>query len=73
MNDAEQTPVDRPIMLSDLNDIRRAVHNAETHTLAMHSEFQSFRDRMRIGVGVCIGCALVSVASAIASVASAAP
>ena len=71
MSEADQTPVDRPIMLSDLNEIRRACHNAETHTLRMYSDFSKFRVRIGGALGVSVVCAIVCVISAIVSVASA--
>ena len=38
MPDDDFTPVDRPLMLSDLNDIRRIVHNIESVQLRWYEE-----------------------------------
>lgn len=37
-SESEMTPVDRPLMLSDLNDIRRIVHNIESVQLQWYEE-----------------------------------
>lgn len=34
----ESTPIDRPLLLSDLNDIRRCVHNIESVQLRWYEE-----------------------------------
>lgn len=68
MSDAEHTPIDRPILLSDLNGVKRVMHNVETVQLAMFEEFKGFRDRMRLALATCIGCALISLASAVVTV-----
>jgi hypothetical protein len=68
MSDAEHTPIDRPIMLSDLNAMKRVLHNVETVQLAMFEDFKNFRDRIRLATATCIGCAVVSLASAVVTV-----
>lgn len=71
MTQDEFTPTDRPIMLSDINAIRKAVHRSETATLAMYSEFQSVRTRLRWSLATCIICAVVCLASLLPLVARA--
>ncbi len=68
MSDAENTPVDRPILLSDLNAMKRVLHNVETVQLAMFEDFKAFRDRIRLATATCIGCAFLSLASAVVSI-----
>lgn len=44
--EAELTPVDRPLMLSDLNDIRRIVHNIESIQLKWYEESKRLTRRV---------------------------
>lgn len=45
-SDADLTPVDRPLMLSDLNDIRRCVHSIETTQLRWYEESKALTSRV---------------------------
>lgn len=59
MNDAEVTPIDRPLMRSDLNEIRLIVWRI--------SERQIVAQRNHVFVtAVCVACALVSIGCAVA-------
>lgn len=72
MTEADNTPVDRPLMLSDLNDVRRGVHDISQKTLAMYDEFRGVRGQFRTYVAICVACAFLCVASAVASAVAAA-
>lgn len=63
MSDENFTPVDRPIMLSDLNAIKVAVQNTEAVQRKMYNEFKAYRDRVRYPVAVCVVSALVCLVS----------
>ena len=68
MSTTEVTPTDRPILLSDLNSMKSVLHNVESVQLTMFEDFKSFRDRLRYAMATCIGCALISLASAVVTV-----
>lgn len=46
MPEEDFTPVDRPLMLSDLNDIRRSVHNIESIQLRWYEESKKLTSRV---------------------------
>lgn len=72
--DAETTPIDRPLMRSDLNDVRAAMRDVSDKTLAMYNEFRGVRGQLRTYVAICVACAFLSIVSAVVSaVAAAAP
>jgi hypothetical protein len=74
MSDAENTPIDRPLMRSDLNDVRAAMHEVSQKTLEMHNEFRGVRGQLRTYVAVCVACTFLCLVSAVVSaVAAAAP
>lgn len=66
--DSERTPIDRPLMLSDLNDIRLIVHNIESVQLRWYEESKEIAGRVgRLERRVWLP-AVVSVAAAILAV-----
>jgi hypothetical protein len=64
------TPIDRPLMRSDLNDVREAVHNISQNTLAMYNEFRGARGEFRTYVAICAACTFFSVVAAVVSIVS---
>ena len=68
----EKTPIDRPLMRSDLNDVRAAMHDVSQKTLAMYTEFRGVRGQLRAYVAICLACAFLSLVSAVVSVVAAA-
>lgn len=60
-NDEDMTPVDRPVMRSDLNEIRQIVWNISQRQLSER------RDAMGLAA-VCVVSAMVSLGCAVASV-----
>jgi len=74
MSEDESTPIDRPLMRSDLNDVRQAMHDVSQKTLAMYNEFRGIRGQLRTYVAICIACAFLSlVSAAVSAVAVASP
>jgi hypothetical protein len=67
MSDEELTPVDRPMMRSDLNDVRDAVHRLSQTVLDGYNEARRARAEPRVLTVACLVCALVSIGSAIVS------
>lgn len=67
------TPTDRPIMLSDLNAIKKAVHRSEQATVSMYTEFRGMRDRLWYSLGFALFCAVASFACAAVALAAASP
>lgn len=68
--EAEITPVDRPLMLSDLNGVRHAMRDVSQKTLTMYGEFCGIRGHLRTYVAICAVSALVSLMAAAVSVAA---
>lgn len=64
------TPIDRPLMRSDINDVKEAVHNIGTYTLEMYNEFRGVRSQLRTYVAICAACTFFSVVAAVVSVVS---
>jgi hypothetical protein len=70
------TPTDRPITMADINAVRKAAHNAESHAVATYELLKKTNNSMRVAVATCVACAffcLVSAVVAVASVAQATP
>lgn len=62
-NDTEDTPIDRPPLLSDIRAIQRAVHGIQDTQLKMYEQLKSQRQAFRLPVAVCVVSALVCLAS----------
>jgi hypothetical protein len=74
MSQDENTPIDRPLMRSDLNDVRAAMHDVSQKTIAMYDEFRGIRGQFRTYVAICVACTFLSLVSAVVSaMAAAAP
>jgi hypothetical protein len=81
MSDDDVTPIDRPLrhsdsdrplMRSDLNDMRQGMHDISQKTIAMYNEFRGVRGQLRTYVAVCIASAFLSIVSAAISAIAAA-
>lgn len=76
MSDEDFTPTDRPITMADMNAVRKAAHNAESHAVATYELLKKTNNRMASAVATCVACAflcLVCAVTVVASVAQAAP
>ncbi len=63
MSEAENTPIDRPLMRSDLNDVRQAVHALSETVLGGYYT----RRESRLLTVACLVCTIVSIGCAITS------
>lgn len=72
MSEAENTPIDRPLMRSDLNDVRAGMHDVSQKTLEMYAEFCGVRRQFRTYVAICVGCCFFCLVSAVVTIAAAA-
>lgn len=69
MNDlGEVTPIDRPLMRSDLDAVRIAVQNIQQLAVQHYSEATAARREGRLLAVVCVGSAIFSFGCAMASV-----
>jgi len=69
----ENTPIDRPLMRSDLNDVRQAMHEVSQKTLEMDNEFKGVRGQLKTYVAICVACTFLCLVSALVTIASARP
>jgi len=46
MNDSEVTPIERPLLRSDLNEIRDIVHSISERQLAFHADVKNLTERV---------------------------
>ncbi len=65
MNDSDVTPIDRPLMRSDLDAVRRAIHEIQQFQINVYEESKAARREPRILVAMCCLCALVCVVSTV--------
>lgn len=72
--DDDFTPIDRPLLLSDLNDIRRCVHNIESVQLRWYEESKALTARVgRLEAKLWLPAIVSIAAAAIAVLARVAP
>ncbi len=64
-NDSEVTPIDRPLMRSDLDAIRQAMYRFEQRQVTMHSALSAKATEPRLMAIVCFCCALISIGCAV--------
>lgn len=69
------TPVDRPLRISDINDLRKAVHDISQRTVEMYDAtmqtartVEASRTQFRSYVALCAACTFFSVVAAVISV-----
>ena len=75
MSSEELTPVDRPLMRSDLNDVRQAVHEISEKTIKMYdatmaatAEMSAARSTFRVYVTLCVFASFLAIGGAVVSV-----
>lgn len=76
ISDDDFTPTDRPITMADMNAVRRAAHNAESHAVATYELLKKTNSRLGTAVAICLASAfvcLVSAVTVVSSIAQAAP
>jgi hypothetical protein len=66
VSDDDFTPIDRPLMRSDLDGVRRAMHNLEQLAVRHYSEATATRREGRVLAIVCVACAVFSFGCAMA-------
>ncbi len=69
-NHDENTPIDRPVTVRDLNSVRQAVWELTETVVEYHEASKRQRREPRILAGACLVCAVVSIGCAIASLAA---
>lgn len=67
-DESEVTPIDRPLMRSDLDDVRKAVHHLQGLAIKSYNEAKAARAEPRFLAAVCVICAVVSVSCALAGI-----
>ncbi len=65
MSDSDVTPIDRPLMRSDIDGVKRAMHSLEQLAVRHYSEATATRREGRILTAVCVGSALFSFGCAL--------
>ena len=68
MSDATETPIDRPIMLSDISALRQAIHGLQDQQLKIYQQIKHLDQRpteIRVLAAVCVGAAMVCLGCAL--------
>ncbi len=61
----EVTPIDRPLMRSDIESLRTAVHGLQSQQLQIYEGIKRAQTEPRLMAVVCFVCALVSIGCAV--------
>ncbi len=65
MSESDVTPIDRPLMRSDLDGVRRAMHNLEQLAVRHYTEATATRRETRVLTAVCVVSAVFSAGCAL--------
>lgn len=66
LEDAIVTPIDRPLMRSDLDAVRRSIHRIETFQIKIYEGSKRSDRAPKMMATICFACALVSIGCAVA-------
>jgi hypothetical protein len=68
--DAEVTPIDRPLMRSDLDAVRRSMHEIQQFQIRVYEESKRAQSQPRMMAAICIACVFTCLASAWSTIAA---